>query len=86
MLKMSSSYFGNSLSLRPNRPIRTFCKHMTSPTVAVRSTVKHDPSLRKQIESIVKLDYVLPPILWVTSGGQTLESTVAYKLRIKYAR
>ena len=55
-----------------NRPIRTFCKHMTSPTVALRSKVKHDPSQWEQIEIIVKLDYVLTPILWVTSGGQTL--------------
>jgi len=31
---------------------------MTSPTVALRSTVKHDPSQREQIEIIVKLDYV----------------------------
>ena len=45
-----------------NRSIRTFCKDMTSPTEAVPSAVKHDPS-RKQIESIVKLDYVLTPIL-----------------------
>ena len=53
--------------LSPNRPIHTFCKHMTSPTVAVRSTVKHDPSRRKQIERIVKLDYVLTTLLWVTN-------------------
>ena len=46
---------------------------MTSPTVAVQSTVKHDPSRPKQIESKVKLDYVLTPIIWVTSSGQTLE-------------
>ena len=54
-----------------NCPSRTFCKHMTSPTVAVQSTVKHDPSRQKQIESIVKLNYVLTPILWVTSGEHT---------------
>ena len=53
---------------------------MTFLTVAVRSMVKHDPSRQKQIESIVKLDTVLTPILWVTSGGQTC------KLRLKYSR
>jgi len=58
--------------LSVSRPIRTFCKHMTSPTVAVLSMVKHDPSRRKQTESISKLDYVPTLILWVTSSGQTL--------------
>ena len=33
-------------------------------------TVKHDLSRRTQIKSMVKLDYVLTPILWVTSSGQ----------------
>ena len=42
-------------------------------------------SRRKQIESIVKLDYVLTPVLWVTSNGQTLKSTETYKVRLKYA-
>jgi len=32
----------------------------------------YDRFRRKQMESPLKLDYVLTPIIWVTSGGQTL--------------
>ena len=58
-----------------NRPIHTFCKH----------TVKHNPSQRKQIESKVKLDYVLTPLLCVTSGGQTLSEYGDIQSIPKYA-
>ena len=54
-------------------PSVLFCKHMTSPTAAVQSTVKHDPYRRKQKESIVKIDYVSTSILCVISSGQTLK-------------
>jgi len=47
--------------------------------------VKHDHSRRKQIESIVNVYYLLTPILWVTSSGQTLYSMETYKVRIRYA-
>ena len=43
-------------------------------------TEKHDTSRRKKMENIVKLDYVLKPIL----SGQTHTDT--YKVRLKYAR
>ena len=59
-----------------------FFSHMTSPTVAVRSTVKNDTCQQKRLESIVKLDYVLTTILWVTSSGQTLKSTVNLDKRV----
>ena len=46
----------------PNRPIRTFCKHMTSPIVAVQySETRPSRASAKTNESIVNLDYVLTP-------------------------
>ena len=53
---------------------------MTSPTVAVQSTASNTTPQGKK-EGIVKLDYVLTSILWVTSYGQTLESTETYRER-----
>ena len=35
-----------SIYLSTNFPIRTSCKHMSSPTLAIQSTVKPDPSPR----------------------------------------
>jgi len=43
------------------------------------------PLSAEKIKSIVKLDYVRTPKLWVTSGGQPLYSPETYKVRLKYA-
>ena len=57
----NSEFLFNTLrfSTRSWNPFICPFANMTWPTVSVRSTLKHDLSRRKQMESLLKLDYVL---------------------------